>query len=50
MLSGHASEHYVHNSLAAGARGYLVRDDAVEILDGIRRVLQGEVFISERVR
>ena len=50
MLSGHASRHYVRNSLAAGARGYLLKDNAEEMLEGIRRVLQGEVYISEQVR
>jgi DNA-binding NarL/FixJ family response regulator len=50
MLSGHASQYYVRSSLAAGARGYLLKDHAAEILDGIQRVLQGEVYISEQVR
>jgi DNA-binding NarL/FixJ family response regulator len=50
MLSGHVSQHYARSSLAAGARGYLVKDHMEEILDGIRRVLQGEVYISEQVR
>jgi DNA-binding NarL/FixJ family response regulator len=50
MLSGHASQHYARSSLAAGARGYLVKDRAEEILDGIQRVLQGEIYVSEEVR
>lgn len=50
MLSGHVSQHYARNSLAAGARGYLVKDHADEILTGIRRVLQGEIYVSEDVR
>lgn len=50
MLSGHVSQHYARSSLEAGARGYLVKDQMSEILDGIRRVLQGEVYISEQVR
>jgi DNA-binding NarL/FixJ family response regulator len=50
MLSGHVSQHYARSSLAAGARGYLVKDHADEILDGIRRVLQGEIYVSEVVR
>ncbi len=50
MLSGHLSKHYARSSLAAGARGYLVKDNADEILDGIQRVLQGEVYISQQVR
>jgi DNA-binding NarL/FixJ family response regulator len=50
MLSGHVSQHYARSSLAAGARGYLVKDQAEEILEGIRRVLQGEIYVSEAVR
>jgi DNA-binding NarL/FixJ family response regulator len=50
MLSGHVSQHYARSSLAAGARGYLVKDRAEEILSGIQRVLQGEIYVSEEVR
>jgi DNA-binding NarL/FixJ family response regulator len=50
MLSGHVSQHYARSSLAAGARGYLVKDHMEEILEGIRRVLQGEIYISEQAR
>jgi DNA-binding NarL/FixJ family response regulator len=50
MLSGHLSPHYARSSLAAGARGYLVKDHAEEILEGIQRVLQGEIYVSEAVR
>ena len=50
MLSGHLSPYYARSSLAAGARGYLVKDRTDEILEGIRRVLQGEIYVSEVVR
>lgn len=50
MLSGHLSPHYARRSLAAGARGYLVKDHAHEILEGIRRVLQGEIYVSHELR
>jgi DNA-binding NarL/FixJ family response regulator len=50
MLSGHVSQHYARSSLAAGARGYLVKDHAEEILQGIERVLQGEIYVSEVIR
>ena len=50
MLSGHLSTHYARSSLAAGARGYLIKDHTQEILDGIQRVLQGEVYVSEELR
>jgi DNA-binding NarL/FixJ family response regulator len=50
MLSGHVSQHYARSSLAAGARGYLIKDHADEILLGIQRVLQGEIYVSEVLR
>jgi DNA-binding NarL/FixJ family response regulator len=50
MLSGHVSQHYARSSLAAGARGYLVKDRTEEIVEGIQRVLQGEIYVSEEVR
>jgi DNA-binding NarL/FixJ family response regulator len=50
MLSGHLSVHYARRSLMAGARGYLVKDHASEILEGIQRVLNGEVYVSEAIR
>lgn len=50
MLSGHLSPHYVRRSLAAGARGYLVKDHSGEILEAIERVLKGEVYVSKELR
>lgn len=50
MLSGHDSLSYVKRSLAAGARGYLTKDDPVEILEGIRSVIAGKVFIAHKFR
>jgi DNA-binding NarL/FixJ family response regulator len=49
MLSGHLSEHYARRSLDAGARGYLIKDHAQGILEGIQRVLEGEIYVSEEV-
>lgn len=50
MLSGHLSTHYARRSLEAGARGYLVKDHTPEILEGIRRVLQGEIYVAQDLR
>lgn len=47
MLSGHLSPHYARRSLEAGARGYLIKDHTFEILEGIRRVLQGEIYVAQ---
>lgn len=50
MLSGHLSPYYAANSLKAGARGYLIKDHADEILEGIQRVLEGNIFVSGEVK
>jgi len=46
MLSGHALAHYVTRALAAGARGYILKDNSSAIVEGIRRVLKGEIYVS----
>lgn len=50
MLSGHAHTHYVHQALMAGARGYILKDSSAGIVEGIERVLKGEVYISPELR
>jgi DNA-binding NarL/FixJ family response regulator len=50
MLSGHTSGHYVQRSLDAGARGYVIKDNTLGILEGIHRVLAGEIYVSEELR
>jgi DNA-binding NarL/FixJ family response regulator len=50
MLSGHRSPQYARRSLDAGARGYLIKDQAEGILEGIQRVLDGEIYVSEELR
>lgn len=50
MLSGHAHTHYVHRALTAGARGYILKDSSAGIIDGIQRVLKGEVYVSPELR
>jgi DNA-binding NarL/FixJ family response regulator len=47
MLSGHNATHYVRRSLDAGARGYLLKDDPEAIIEGIERVLEGEIYVSK---
>jgi|SRR5215208_3024456 len=49
MLSGHRSPQYARRSLDAGARGYLIKDHADQILEGIQHVLNGEIYVSEEV-
>ena len=50
MLSGHVTQKYVKRSLAVGASGYILKDDVNGILEGIRRVLNGETYLSEALR
>ena len=50
MLSGHRSSQYARRSLDAGARGYLIKDHADGILEGIQHVLDGEIYVSEELR
>ena len=49
MLSGHALAHYKNRALEAGARGYILKDNAKGIVDGIRRVLKGEIYVSKEL-
>ena len=49
VLSGHLSPEYVQRALDAGARGYMIKDNPGGILEGIQRVLNGEVYISKEV-
>ena len=49
MLSGHALAHYMTRALDAGARGYILKDNAKGIVEGIRRVLKGEIYVSKEL-
>ena len=49
MLSGHSLAHYMHRALDAGARGYILKDNAQGIVEGIRRVLRGEIYVSKEL-
>jgi DNA-binding NarL/FixJ family response regulator len=49
VLSGHLSADYVQRALHAGAHGYLVKDNPSGILEGIHRIMNGEVYVSKEV-
>lgn len=49
VLSGHLSSDYARRAMDAGARGYVVKDNPVGILESIRRVLKGENYISKEL-
>jgi len=50
MLSMHDEALYAERALKAGARGYVMKHEAPEVvLKAIRRVLSGEVYVSENM-
>ncbi len=50
MLSMHTDRQYVNEALRAGARGYLLKDSAVdELADALRALREGRPFLSRRV-
>jgi DNA-binding NarL/FixJ family response regulator len=50
MLSGHLTPKYEKRALEAGAHGYVLKDDVNGILEGIRRSLAGEIYLSAAFR
>ena len=50
MLSGHLTPFYVKRSLEAGARGYVLKDDINGVIEGVKRVLDGEIYVSSALR
>ena len=49
-LSMHDESLYAERALRAGARGYLMkREAAKKVIQGIRAVLDGQLFVSEKV-
>ena len=50
LISGHMSGLYAKRSLDAGARGYVIKDDAAGIIEGIDQILRGEIYISKDLR
>jgi len=50
VLSMHDESFYAERVLRAGARGYVTKDEAGEkVITAIRRILTGEVYLSERM-
>ena len=50
MVSGHMLGHYVAQALAAGARGYVLKDDSAGILEGIQHIMKGKIYVSKELR
>jgi DNA-binding NarL/FixJ family response regulator len=50
ILSMHDESIYAERALRAGANGYIMKQEATEkVLVAIRRILQGEVYLSDRL-
>lgn len=49
MISGYLSPVYIKKSMQAGARGYLLKDNHAGIVEGLKRVVRGEIYISQEV-
>jgi DNA-binding NarL/FixJ family response regulator len=50
VLSMHDESLYAERALRAGARGYIMkREVAKKIIDGIRSVLAGQLYVSEKI-
>ena len=50
VLSMHDESFYAERALRAGARGYVTKAEAsAKVIDGIRQVLSGNVYVSEKV-
>ena len=50
ILSAHREAIYITQALAAGARGYITKESPLAIMEGVERVLAGEVYLSEDLR
>jgi DNA-binding NarL/FixJ family response regulator len=50
VLSMHEESHYAERALRIGASGYITKSQpAEEVLSAIRRVLAGEIYLSEKM-
>jgi DNA-binding NarL/FixJ family response regulator len=49
MISGRSAGQYVKRSLEAGARGYVLKDDLYDVMQGIQRVLTGGIYLSTQL-
>jgi DNA-binding NarL/FixJ family response regulator len=50
VLSMHDESVYAHRALRAGASGYIMKQEGAEkVLTAVRKVLRGEVYLSERL-
>ena len=50
IVSMHDESLFAERALRVGARGYIMKQEAIEkVMEAIRKVLRGELYVSERV-
>jgi DNA-binding NarL/FixJ family response regulator len=49
-VSGHDESIYALPALRAGARGYVMKGHLLNVVDAIRHVRGGDIYVSEKVR
>src|ERR1019366_5340321 len=50
VLSMHDELHYAERALRAGARGYIMKQEtATKVVEAIRRVIEGKIYVSGNV-
>jgi DNA-binding NarL/FixJ family response regulator len=50
MLSGHHEYGYVRRALAAGAQGYVLKENPLDLIAAVEAVMAGETFLSAELR
>lgn len=50
MLSGHHERDYVRRALAEGARGYVLKENPLDLIEALRSVMAGETYLSAELR
>lgn len=50
VITGHLIPFYLQRSMEAGARGYVLKDDVVGIVEGVQKVLEGGTYVSKALR
>lgn len=50
IVSAHSHPSYAQQALDRGARGYVAKDEAMVIIEAIKLVLKGEIYLSNNMR
>ena len=50
IVSAHSHPSYAQQVLERGARGYVAKEEAMTIIEAIKQVLKGEVYLSDNMR